>query len=160
MTVFPAMLFITVEQERTACPSTCTVQAPQSAIPQPNLVPVSPTTSRRTQSSGISGATSTVRDAPFRVKVMLAMFSVRGDRQGVDQTMGGGSRDVKTRRGRRGGWRGGTPSSQGYFAPSSQRTEIGKQAKSAKSARRWAALCAAWIERRSDHKRTVRGLRL
>ena len=73
VTVFPAMLFITVQQERTACPSTCTVQAPHSAMPQPNLVPVSPTTSRRTQSSGISGGTSTVRDAPFRVKVMLAM---------------------------------------------------------------------------------------
>src|SRR5688572_11280433 len=77
VTFFPATLFITVEQERTGCASTCTVQAPQSDIPQPNFVPVSPMTSRRTQSSGISGATSTVRDVPFKVKVMLAIFGVR-----------------------------------------------------------------------------------
>ena len=32
-----------------------TVQAPQSAMPQPNLVPVRPSVSRRTQSSGVCG---------------------------------------------------------------------------------------------------------
>jgi hypothetical protein len=37
-----------------------TVQAPQSAMPQPNFVPVMPSTSRSTQSSGVSPATSTV----------------------------------------------------------------------------------------------------
>ena len=33
---------------------TCTVQAPHWAMPQPNLVPVRPSTSRSTQSSGMS----------------------------------------------------------------------------------------------------------
>ena len=47
-----------VWQERTGIPSRCTVQAPQSAIPQPNLVPVSPTMSRIAQSSGMSPPTS------------------------------------------------------------------------------------------------------
>jgi hypothetical protein len=31
-----------------ASPSTCTAQAPQSAIPQPNFVPVMPSSSRNT----------------------------------------------------------------------------------------------------------------
>ena len=48
-------------QVRTARPSTCTVQAPQAAMPHPNLVPVSPSVSRSTHSSGVSGSTSTVR---------------------------------------------------------------------------------------------------
>src|SRR5215469_4106907 len=43
----------------TARPFTCTVQAPQAAIPQPNLVPVNPSSSRMTQSSGASDSTST-----------------------------------------------------------------------------------------------------
>jgi hypothetical protein len=34
-------------QERVATPSTCTVQAPQSAMPQPNFVPVMPTAKRQ-----------------------------------------------------------------------------------------------------------------
>ena len=50
-----------VMQERVASPSIWTVQAPQSAMPQPNFVPVIPSTSRRTQSSGVSPSTSTVR---------------------------------------------------------------------------------------------------
>jgi hypothetical protein len=54
------MLSIVVIQERVATPSTCTVQAPQSAMPQPNLVPVMPSTSRSTQRSGVSPSTSTL----------------------------------------------------------------------------------------------------
>ena len=42
-------------QERVAWPSTCTVQAPHWAMPQPYLVPVRPSVSRSTQSSGVSG---------------------------------------------------------------------------------------------------------
>ena len=38
----------------------CTVQAPHSAIPQPNFVPVMPSTSRNTQRSGVSPSTSTL----------------------------------------------------------------------------------------------------
>jgi hypothetical protein len=58
-------LSIGVMQERVATPSTCTVQAPQSAMPQPNFVPVMPSTSRNTHSSGMSPSTSTVRMAPL-----------------------------------------------------------------------------------------------
>ena len=57
-----------VTQERTALPSTCTVQAPQAATPQPNLVPVRPSRSRSAHSSGICGAASSsgrARDAPL-----------------------------------------------------------------------------------------------
>jgi len=37
---FPATLETGVMQERVASPLMCTVQAPQSAMPQPNFVPV------------------------------------------------------------------------------------------------------------------------
>ena len=47
------------EQERIAMPSIWTVQAPHCAMPQPYLVPVKPIVSRNTQSSGVSGSTST-----------------------------------------------------------------------------------------------------
>ena len=40
------MLSIGVMHERVATPSICTVQAPHSAMPQPNFVPVMPSTSR------------------------------------------------------------------------------------------------------------------
>jgi hypothetical protein len=38
----------------------CRVQAPQSALPQPNFVRVMPNTSRNTQSNGVSPSTSTL----------------------------------------------------------------------------------------------------
>jgi hypothetical protein len=41
------------------CRAMCTVQAPQSAIPQPNFVPVIPSTSRNTHNRGVSPSTST-----------------------------------------------------------------------------------------------------
>ncbi len=47
-------------QERVATPLMCTVQAPHWAMPQPYLVPVNPTVSRMTQSSGVSDSTSTL----------------------------------------------------------------------------------------------------
>src|SRR5579863_5784755 len=56
--VLPCAFSHDVEHERTALPSRCTVQQPHSATPQPNFVPVSPTTSRMAHNSGISGATS------------------------------------------------------------------------------------------------------
>src|SRR5215475_8499046 len=64
-------------QERVASPLICTVQAPQSAMPQPNFVPVRFSVSRRTQSSGICGSTSTVCDLPLRVKVTAIRTSRR-----------------------------------------------------------------------------------
>src|SRR5271169_1280214 len=63
-----------VEQERTGSPSTWTVQAPQRPAPQPNFVPVNSSVSRRTQSRGVSGATSTFRSLPLMYRVMAAMF--------------------------------------------------------------------------------------
>src|SRR5258705_13197000 len=45
-------LSIFVMQERVGVSSRCTVHAPQSAIPQPNFVPVMPNMSRSTHSSG------------------------------------------------------------------------------------------------------------
>ena len=58
-------------QERTGAPSTCTVQAPQSDMPQPNLVPRKPSSSRSTQSRGISGSTSMFWVAPLRMKEIM-----------------------------------------------------------------------------------------
>src|SRR6266567_3118988 len=60
-------------QVRVATPSRCTVQAPHCAMPQPNLVPVSPSVSRSTQRSGVSGATSTVSRLPLTVKEIGGM---------------------------------------------------------------------------------------
>jgi hypothetical protein len=54
------MLSSGVMHERVGSPLTCTVQAPQSAMPQPNFVPVMPSTSRNTQSSGVSPSASTL----------------------------------------------------------------------------------------------------
>src|SRR6266849_5190495 len=70
----PATLETGVMQERVASPLMCTVQAPQSAMPQPNFVPVMFRVSRKTQSSGMSGLTSTDWALPFKVK-LVAMES-------------------------------------------------------------------------------------
>jgi hypothetical protein len=43
--------------------------APQSAMPQPNFVPVMPSTSRNTQSSGVSPSTSTLCVLPLTLMV-------------------------------------------------------------------------------------------
>ena len=45
-------------QDRVASPFRCTVQAPHCAMPQPNFVPVRPSSSRSTHKSGVSGSTS------------------------------------------------------------------------------------------------------
>src|SRR5882762_4159702 len=58
-------------QERTGAPARCTVHAPHCAIPHPNLVPVRPSTSRRTHSSGMSAGTSTVCASPLTCKVVM-----------------------------------------------------------------------------------------
>src|SRR5262245_46133580 len=73
------MLSIVVMQERLATPSMCTVHAPHSAIPHPNFVPVMPSTSRSTQSSGVSPSTSTRCGCPLTpiVKAMMPSPSVR-----------------------------------------------------------------------------------
>ena len=63
-----------VTHDRTGEPSTCTVQAPHSAMPQPNLVPVRPRSSRSTQRSGLSGSAATVTARPFTLKVVMSSY--------------------------------------------------------------------------------------
>src|SRR5262249_17569429 len=52
-------------QERNGIPFRCTVQAPHKALPQPNFVPVIPSTSRKTHSKGMSPSTSTSCSTPL-----------------------------------------------------------------------------------------------
>ena len=67
VTSFPSAADTGVTQLRTAAPSTCIVHAPQSAMPQPNLEPVSPSSSRTYQSSGMSGS-------PWNWRLMPLIF--------------------------------------------------------------------------------------
>src|SRR5512146_2095967 len=60
-----------VPQERTGLPSTCTVHAPHSCAPQPNLVPVRPSSSRSTHSSGVSGSRSKLFFLPLMVSEIM-----------------------------------------------------------------------------------------
>src|SRR6185437_14638988 len=60
-------LDIGVMHERVGTPSTCTVQAPQKDMPQPNLVPLRSSSSRSTHRRGVSAVTSTMRFLPFTV---------------------------------------------------------------------------------------------
>ena len=71
----PPTLSIGVTQDLVAAPSTCTVQAPHSAAPQPNFVLVMPTTSRNTQRSGVSPSTSTLCVLPLTLIVKDMAFS-------------------------------------------------------------------------------------
>src|SRR5271170_1170817 len=71
VTDLPFTSLIAVTQDRVASPSRCTVQAPQAATPQPNLVPVSPRTSRRYQSTGIVGSPSKDCACPFTCRVII-----------------------------------------------------------------------------------------
>jgi hypothetical protein len=76
VTLFPATPPTTVMHDRTAWPFTWTVQAPHNACPQPNFVPVIPSTSRNTHSNGICGlGTVTVWDFPLTVNLTSAMWT-------------------------------------------------------------------------------------
>src|SRR6266850_4139031 len=68
VTFLPAAADSGVEQERTGCPSRCTVHAPHWAMPQPNLVPVRWSESRSTHKRGVSGPASTLRGLPLTMK--------------------------------------------------------------------------------------------
>src|ERR1039458_9679147 len=57
-----------VTQERIAWPSKWTVHAPHSAMPQPNLVPGRPATSRTAHNRGIFGSASSVVGLPLSTK--------------------------------------------------------------------------------------------
>src|ERR1700709_641962 len=76
------MLSSGVMQERVGAPSICTVQAPHSAIPHPNLVPVMPSTSRNTQRSGVSPSASMLCVFPLTLIVMAMASSFIGSRIG------------------------------------------------------------------------------
>src|SRR5579863_2569246 len=74
VTCFAPSVPIRTWHDRVGTPSICTVQAPHWAIPQPYLVPVSPIVSRNTQSSGVSGSTSTSYDLPLTESVVISSF--------------------------------------------------------------------------------------
>jgi hypothetical protein len=62
-------------------PSISTVHAPHRPMPHPNFVPVIPSTSRSTQSRGISPSTSTVRFTPFTLMRKSISVPVRCKRR-------------------------------------------------------------------------------
>jgi hypothetical protein len=71
----PSRAAIGVTQARTGSPLTWTVQAPHWAKPQPNFVPVSPSSSRSTHSRGVSGAAFTTTVLPLMSKVDVMAFA-------------------------------------------------------------------------------------
>src|SRR5215472_17570157 len=70
----PPTSLMAVMQARAASPSTCTVQAPHSATPQPNFVPVIPNSSRRYQSSGIDGSPSNDCSSPLTRNLTIGLL--------------------------------------------------------------------------------------
>src|SRR5580658_7816861 len=78
VTFRPATAEIGVTQERCGWPSMWTVQAPHSDMPQPNLVPVMPRVSRRTQSNGMAATASTVCGLPFKVNFTAGTGALLG----------------------------------------------------------------------------------
>src|SRR5947209_7692020 len=59
------------EHERCTSPLMCTEQAPHWATPQPYFVPVRPTSSRMTQSNGVSGSACTSRTLPLMLSFAM-----------------------------------------------------------------------------------------
>src|SRR5205085_4719242 len=72
VTLVPSTAPSVVAHERTALPLTCTVHAPQSAAPQPNFVPVSFSSSRITQSSGVLASACAETGLPLRLNATIA----------------------------------------------------------------------------------------
>lgn len=68
----PATALTGNTQDRVAWPSMCTVHTPHWVIPQPYLVPVSPITSRSTQSRGMSSGTSSSCSTPLIMNFCIA----------------------------------------------------------------------------------------
>src|SRR6058998_1966105 len=71
VTALPSTSDTGIAQERTALPSMWTVQAPQDAMPQPNLVPVILRCSRRTHSNGVLPSTATSLRWPFTINATM-----------------------------------------------------------------------------------------
>src|SRR5258708_34137950 len=71
-----------VAQLPVGLPLTGTVHAPKKVWPHPKLVPLRLSSSGSTQSSGMSGGSSTVADFPFNLKVVFIGESEAGRRAG------------------------------------------------------------------------------
>src|SRR5579872_483851 len=67
---FPATSASAVLHERIGSPFASTVHEPQNPRPQPNFVPVMARSSRKTQSSGVSGEEETACSFPLIVSFM------------------------------------------------------------------------------------------
>src|ERR1700674_1251949 len=76
-TCLPSIAETGVTHERVGSPFTCTVHAPQSAMPQPNLVPVRLSWSRSAQRRGVSGAARKSTGSPL-TKNLAMECSYRG----------------------------------------------------------------------------------
>ena len=68
VTAKPATSDTRVWHENARLPSMCTMQAPHSPVPQPNLVPVSLSSSRITHNSGVSAGACERAGLPLTVK--------------------------------------------------------------------------------------------
>src|ERR1700675_183809 len=75
VTFLPCVWDRLIWHERTALPSICSVQAPHSPEPHPDLVPVSFRCSRTTHSSGVPGSASTLTDLPLTTNAIEAIGS-------------------------------------------------------------------------------------
>src|SRR3954451_11525143 len=76
VTDLPAISETWVWQENARLPSMCTMQAPHSPVPQPNLVPVSLRSSRITHNSGVAAGASVAAGLPFTVKFVAIASSL------------------------------------------------------------------------------------
>src|SRR5688572_6881599 len=83
VTDLPVISEIWIWHEYARLPSICTMQAPQSPVPQPNLVPVSLRPSRITQSSGVAGGASVDAALPLTVKFVAIASSQRRPKNGA-----------------------------------------------------------------------------
>src|SRR5271157_1177354 len=72
----PATAEMGVTHDCTGWPSMWTVQAPHSDMPHPNLVPVMPSVSRKTQSSGMAETASTDCGLPFKVNLTAGILTL------------------------------------------------------------------------------------
>src|SRR5262249_28841257 len=74
-TSWPSAITVSVVQDFTALPSTCTTQAPHCEVSQPTWVPVSRNCSRSNCTSKVRVSTSAVTGLPFTVRETAAMGS-------------------------------------------------------------------------------------
>src|ERR1700704_3225392 len=85
VTVLPETWDTWVWHEKARLPSMWTMQAPHRPVPQPNLVPVSLSSSRITHSSGVCGGASDCAALPLILKLYAISSSIgpKGSRGGA-----------------------------------------------------------------------------